>query len=163
MSGASIYGLLHPETGELRYIGKANDPGKRLASHMRDSRRRNTPLYCWIRSLAASPVMLVLESDCLDWPAAERSWIARAKVAGIRLLNLAEGGEQPLCPQHVRRANAVALNAALDADPIRRRAWHLNRQLSASLRDGVLSVRARAKLRLAAEKRPDLFGKWARV
>lgn len=161
MTGASIYGLLHPETGELRYIGKADDPGKRLATHMRDARRRKTPLYCWIRSLAAAPVMLVLESDCLDWPSAERSWIARAKVAGIRLLNLAEGGNQPSCPAHVRRANAVAMNASLDADPIRRRAWNLNRQLAAALRQGHLSDGARAKLRIAAAKRPDLFGRWA--
>lgn len=163
MKLASIYGLLNPETGELRYIGKADNPAKRLATHMRDARRRNTPVYCWIRSLATAPVMLVLESDCLDWEGAERRWIARAKVAGIRLLNLADGGDQPSCPEHVRRANAVALNATLDADPIRRKAWHLNRRLSVALREGRISEGAREKLRQAAAKRPDLFGRWANI
>lgn len=160
---ASIYGLLHPETGELRYIGKADNPEKRLATHMRDARRRKTPVYCWIRSIGQRPDMVVLESDCENWADSERRWIARAKAAGVRLLNLAEGGDQPYCPTEVARANARAMNASLDVDPLRRRVWHLNRQIAAAIKRGGLSDANRAKLRYAAAKRPDLFGRWATI
>jgi hypothetical protein len=45
--------LRDPATNEVRYIGKANDSMKRLKTHIRDSRRRNTPVYSWIKKLAS--------------------------------------------------------------------------------------------------------------
>ena len=51
MEKVEIYALLCPNTKDVRYIGKANDSEKRLKSHIRDSRRRNTPVYCWIKKL----------------------------------------------------------------------------------------------------------------
>jgi len=48
MTAPCIYALTDPSTGEVRYIGKANDPSARLKSHLMDSRRRNTPVYRWI-------------------------------------------------------------------------------------------------------------------
>lgn len=42
MEGASIYALADANTGEIRYIGKANDPAKRLQGHMSDSIRRES-------------------------------------------------------------------------------------------------------------------------
>lgn len=107
---AAIYGLCDPVSGELRYIGKANDPQKRLKSHMRDCRHRATPVYCWIRSLDERPALVVLEADCLDWKEAERRWIAKARAEGVRLLNLADGGDEPGCSLEVRRRNAERLN-----------------------------------------------------
>lgn len=100
---AAIYGLydLH---GRLRYIGKANDPVARIRSHMRDSKRRKTPLYDWIRK-HGEPVMRVLEDNCCDWREAERRLIAEAKARGERLLNLAAGGDEPHCPKEVRKEN----------------------------------------------------------
>jgi hypothetical protein len=50
-----IYSLNDPYTYKVRYIGKAKDSQKRLKSHIRDSKRRNTPVYQWIRSLAQPP------------------------------------------------------------------------------------------------------------
>lgn len=44
----SIYGL-YDSNGELRYIGKANNPEKRLEGHRRNSKKSNTPLYLWVR------------------------------------------------------------------------------------------------------------------
>ena len=108
MIGPCIYGLCHPDTGELRYIGKANNPARRMASHMRDSVRRRTPVYDWIRSLPARPEMVILEAGCIDWRIAERRLIARARRLGVRLLNLAEGGDEPFCPIEVRRRNGAA-------------------------------------------------------
>lgn len=109
---AEIYGLYHPETGELRYIGKANDSAKRLKSHLRDVNRRMTPLYGWMRSLVKAglvPCVRVLAvSD--DWQAKEKELIAKHREEGFRLLNLADGGDEPLCSAETRKKNAIAIN-----------------------------------------------------
>ena len=159
----SIYALVHPDTGELRYIGKADRPAVRLASHMRDARRRRTPVYDWIRSLGTRPDMVVLEESCEDWQDAERRWIGKARAAGARILNLADGGDQPKCSAETAMANAKAMNAKVEADPRRKRARELNRLLGYSLKRGTLSDNAKATLRLCAEKCPELFGMWANV
>lgn len=101
-----IYGL-YDQSGKLRYIGKANNPEKRLASHMRDSVRRDTPVYRWIRK-NGKPEMRILESDCADWRESERRLISEARVSGANLLNVAEGGDEPHCSIETRRANGSA-------------------------------------------------------
>lgn len=108
---ASIYGLCHPITGELRYIGKANKPAARLKSHGKDADRQRTPVHCWITKLfgLGGPEMVILEEGCEDWVSAERRWIAKARAAGFRLLNLADGGNQPHCSAEVRSANGKRL------------------------------------------------------
>lgn len=114
MGRPSIYGLTDPRDGRVRYVGKANDPTSRLKGHLRDCRRRNTPVYAWIRKLAGlglSPGLCVLEADCADWKEAERRIIAERRGAGEKLLNVAEGGDEPHCPLEVRRKNAAMLNA----------------------------------------------------
>lgn len=107
-----IYGLYDPRDGALRYIGKANNSAKRLAAHKRDAKRRDTPVYHWFRKLAASdmaPTVAVLcETD--DWKAAERRLIAEHRAAGARLLNVADGGDEPYCSPVVRSANGRKLN-----------------------------------------------------
>lgn len=107
---AEIYALLDPVTGETRYIGKANDARKRLATHLRDSRRRDTPVYRWIRKLASNGMIPALTVLCAtdDWQQAEKNEIAKARAAGFRLLNVAEGGNEPFCPLSVRQANGRA-------------------------------------------------------
>ena len=113
---ATIYALVDPRDQSVRYIGKANDPAKRLASHMRDSTRRDTPVYRWIRKLAAlgmSPTMEVIVTCSVeDWPAMERRAIATLRAAGARLLNVAEGGDEPYCSPEVRKQNARVMNSS---------------------------------------------------
>jgi hypothetical protein len=92
--GASIYALVCKETGNVRYIGKANKPKDRLKSHMRDARRRNTPLYAWIRK-NGEPELVVLAEGCLQWEEAERLAISFARSEGMNILNVADGGDQP--------------------------------------------------------------------
>lgn len=117
-----IYGLYHPETGEIRYVGKANDSEKRLKSHLRDANSRKTPLYSWIRSLSKSglvPVVRVLEvAD--NWQAKEKELIALHRASGARLLNVAEGGDEPFCSKETRAANGKANAAKREADPVLR-------------------------------------------
>lgn len=102
---AVIYALCDPKTGEVRYIGKANCAESRLKSHMRDSRKRKTPLYSWIKK-HGKPDMVILQENCEDWREAEKAEIKKHRENGARLLNIAEGGDQPFCPLEVRQDNA---------------------------------------------------------
>jgi len=99
----SIYGLFDKD-GLLRYVGKANNPAQRLKGHIRDSLKKNTPLYAWMRKHGV-PEMRVLEANCVDWKEAERRLIREARERGDKLLNVADGGDQPFCPVEVRREN----------------------------------------------------------
>jgi hypothetical protein len=130
-SVSAIYALHDPCTGEIRYIGKANDPDARLKSHMRDSLRRNTPVYCWIKKLLdaqSRPVMRVMEWTS-DWQEAEKRLIAEYRIAGARLLNLADGGNEPACSRHVRASNGVKVARGRDKD-----VWALTRRMGELLR-----------------------------
>lgn len=162
MKPTEIYGLFDPATDELRYIGKANDSAKRLASHLRDSRRRDTPVYRWIRKLAdagAVPVLRVLESTD-DWRTSEICLIAEARARGERLLNVADGGDEPACPTEVRAENGRKNAAAIHGDPKRRRIWELKRALGEAVRDGYANNGTRQKMREAAMRCPEIFGEW---
>lgn len=105
----AIYELSHPVTLEVRYVGKANNPAARLKSHMRDARRRETPLYCWIRRLRAEglvPAIRVVKW-VEDWKEAEKRHIAAHRASGARLLNLADGGDEPHCSTEQRAKNGA--------------------------------------------------------
>lgn len=159
---AEIYALIDPRTGAIRYVGKANDSAKRLKKHIQDSRTRNTPVYCWMRKLAGMglvPSVRVLEVTD-DWQEAERRLIDVLRARGERLLNVAEGGDEPYCSPEQRAENGRRLSAAIHSDPFRHRIWEIKRAIACALKSGFLSNQHRAKLRLAAQKRPDLFGAW---
>jgi hypothetical protein len=127
MKTVTIYALRCPTTGRVRYVGKANDPAKRLLSHIRTARRttiRRTPVMCWLTKLAQDglrPEMIVLETvpEGQDWKDAERRQIAAHRAAGA-LLNVADGGDEPACSRETRVANGLMVLAAIKADPIRR-------------------------------------------
>ena len=93
-----IYGLVHPRTGVVRYVGKCVTPlARRLTNHEYRARsgRAKHPLGDWIRSLqhrGLRPQMLLLEDNVADWQAAERRWIKSLRDEGRRLLNRHPGG-----------------------------------------------------------------------
>lgn len=159
---AEIYALCDPGSGEVRYIGKAVDAQKRLASHLRDANRRDTPVYRWIRKLqerGCAPVVKVLEVvDDTEWKARERSHIQAGRESGLRLLNVADGGDEPFCPPEVRAENGRRAARARIVTPQKRRLWKLKRNLAMALRDGVVSDATKDKMR----KRMDVFGSFAR-
>jgi len=117
---ASIYGLVDPESGELRYIGKANCLKGRLASHVRAAASGSYPVHAWIRKIGKPPEMVTLEEDCEDWRRSERLAINKARAAGFRLLNVASGGDEPHCPRHVRASNGAATLKMLKAGGTRK-------------------------------------------
>jgi hypothetical protein len=162
---ANIYGLTCPTTGDVRYIGKAACVKRRYRAHMRETRRR-TPVYDWIAALRGyglTPGCVVLAEGVSDWREVERRLIAEARARGDRLLNLADGGDEPHCPKEVRAKNGRATARAVHSDPFRRRAWECKRAIGAALRDGFCSNAMRAKLRMAAAKSPSLFGCYANL
>lgn len=93
----SIYGLYHPITGELRYVGKTEKAlFRRLAQHMYNARKGGTTYRdCWIRKLieqGLKPTIQLIESTTqADWSEREQFWI-REKSKDGRLTNLHEGG-----------------------------------------------------------------------
>ena len=148
---AYIYGLYDAQ-GNLRYIGKANDMNARLSSHMRDSLRRNTPLYSWIRKNGAPEMRLLAETS--DWKVEEARLIADAVAKGEKLLNLAKGGDEPFCPANVRAENGRKNAAAIHGNADRKRLWSLKQKLAALLKQGYVSASTLKKM----QARPDVFG-----
>lgn len=157
---ACIYALLDAE-GNVLYIGKANNPAKRLSSHMRDSRRRKTPLYSWIRKHGL-PKMVVLVHNCDNWKEAEIKAISDARASGSRLLNLAIGGDEPMCPHHVRVQNGRNTAILRTSTPQKARSYQLKRDLGRYIKQGI-SSELKAKIRAAAITHPDFFAQWANI
>jgi hypothetical protein len=91
----SIYTLSDPETGEVRYVGKAINAEGRLGAHLKDKGKNHKAN--WIKGLKARglvPVMEVLEEVCeFSWQESEMFWIETLKFYGFKLTNLTAGGE----------------------------------------------------------------------
>lgn len=128
-----IYGLFHPCTDELRYIGKANNANKRLLSHLRDMYRRNYPVYLWMRKLRKDnriPIMKVLKITNSDnWVSDEQKLIKCYRNKGCNLLNVAKGGDEPFCSTEVRAKNGVMVARMIHDNPRRKKLWYLITQL----------------------------------
>lgn len=92
-----IYGLIDPRCQAVRYVGKADDPAKRLTGHLgKQSLSKSDYKSRWLNkllSLGLTPTLVILEEvEYLDWQAAEQRWIAHFRAAGNRLTNGDDGG-----------------------------------------------------------------------
>ncbi|HSH79851.1 MAG TPA: helix-turn-helix domain-containing protein [Herpetosiphonaceae bacterium] len=92
----TIYGLVDPNTHDIRYIGKSIRPHERLHDHCND--HSDCHRTHWIQSLIRQgqrPELVILEElpDGADWQATERAWIAKGKAAGWPLTNNTSGGD----------------------------------------------------------------------
>lgn len=158
----SIYGLADPVTGEVRYIGKSNNPTRRFKDHLRQ-RGRRYPVYQWIESLrqrGLTPGLVIIEASPTDWREAERRLIAEARGRGDRILNVADGGDQPALSRETCAANGRRNARATHDDPLRRRVWEIKKTVGSDIRAGLVSNTTRAKMRYLAFIAPQLFGKW---
>lgn len=160
---AEIYALVDPLTREIRYIGKANDARKRFKGHLSEKRRK-TPVYCWISALQEKgfiPELKILATcEPEEWKEAERNAIAEARKNNSRLLNVADGRDEPYCPTEVRIANGKRAAITRTNTPLKARVYYLKRELGSLLKRGYVSEATKEKLRYAAKKRPDLFGEY---
>src|SRR6266550_5497194 len=95
-----IYALIDPRTRDVRYIGKADNPGVRFQRHINDVKRGDKSYKAnWIRSLLAKglrPVFRIIDEVLkTEWQAAEAAYIAVYREEGCRLVNTHPGGEGP--------------------------------------------------------------------
>lgn len=96
MATVYVYSLSDPQTGEVRYLGKTNDLGRRMCQHRLPS--SNGHKWHWIQSVLArglDPVLTVLEewSTHAEACAAEVRLIAHYRALGAPLTNLTDGGD----------------------------------------------------------------------
>jgi DNA-binding transcriptional regulator YiaG len=99
----TIYGLIDPRHGCLRYIGRTKQVlHNRLISHL-SAARCQQKWYCtrWIAQLLAEghqPLIWALETTA-EPHIRERFWIVHYRSAGCDLTNETNGGEGPLSPK----------------------------------------------------------------
>ncbi len=124
-----IYSLSDPRSDEVRYVGKAVDPEKRLYGHTLVF-RSNTHKTAWIKSLrklGLKPKMEILEAldDCSDaeWQESERFWIRYLRFLGCRLTNAVDGGYGGRkASEHTRQKMSASMRAFYAANPSQREA-----------------------------------------
>lgn len=97
MKTTFIYKLIDPETNEVRYVGKSNNPKRRLAAHYNKARYRPTHKFNWIKALkdkGLKPILEVIEEVSIDlWKGREKFWIKFYKQEGHNLTNYTQGGD----------------------------------------------------------------------
>jgi group I intron endonuclease len=92
-----IYILRCPETNEVRYVGKSNDPKRRIYAHVRKDKTASNHKINWIQSLlkrGLRPKLEIIEEvDIENWRTREKFWIKYFKRIGAKLTNYCSGGE----------------------------------------------------------------------
>jgi group I intron endonuclease len=92
-----IYILKHPETFEVKYVGKTNNIKRRFAQHKSKKCLEKTgskKLASWILKLLSNdllPIMEIIEECNDNWVEREKYWISY--YSNTNLCNLSEGGE----------------------------------------------------------------------
>lgn len=89
-----IYALCDPRDGRVRYVGKTDNPERRLDHHI-GTRSGRCARGKWLRDLHAAglrPVLVVLQDvEEAKWQHAERRWIRRMALR-FTLVNAIKGG-----------------------------------------------------------------------
>jgi predicted GIY-YIG superfamily endonuclease len=146
---AYIYALVDPRTGEMRYVGKANDIDQRVRAHRQSSRYGETRRTQWLRELYAEglePVMMPLEAVSSEsWRSAEQRWIAGYRSQGFDLVNHTIGGDG--VSGHSEQTRAKIGDANRNPGPETRA------KMSASHMGKTQSTEARAKIGVASANR----------
>lgn len=97
MDKVYIYSLEDPETGEIRYVGKANNIKSRFYGHLNEKGGKNTHKKNWInflKSKGLKPVIKVLDEVSInEWKFWEKWWYQVLKSWGLNLTNTTVGGD----------------------------------------------------------------------
>jgi hypothetical protein len=101
-----IYALTDPDTGDVRYVGKADNPSDRHRKHMLPSalaiRCRRTSWLKGLINAGKKPGMEVLETvPDSQWKERECYWIEFYRALGVNLVNTARGGTGGVKPEWV--------------------------------------------------------------
>lgn len=97
MKTTFIYTLSDPISGEIRYIGKANNPKKRVLDHIKEGKTINkSHKISWVKSLLNKglfPIVEILdEVPISEWEFWEQYWISQFKAWNFNLTNISPGG-----------------------------------------------------------------------
>lgn len=97
MNTTFLYTLNCPLTGEIRYLGKSDNPFKRFKAHLSQAVRGKTYKNNWILGLQAQelkPWMELLdEVPIAEWQFWEQEYIRVFSAINVRLTNGTAGGE----------------------------------------------------------------------
>lgn len=112
-----IYALTDPTTGEVRYVGKADNPKERLRKHLLPSalaiKCRRTSWLKGLLNAGLMPRLHVLEAvQVQDWKARECWWISFYNAIGPRLVNTAKGGTGGMLPEWITDEMRANMSAA---------------------------------------------------
>lgn len=158
-----IYALADPETGETRYVGKADAPTERHYQHCWRANKTATHKNCWILGLRnrglrpqVKPLIEVLKSEWEQW---ERAIIKAFRILKVPLTNLTEGGDSG--PNNVGRKHPPEFGAKIRARLVGKKKTPAHcAALGASRRGKKLSAEHRVKLSEAhIGEKNHFFGK----
>lgn len=86
-----IYVLICPLDGKIKYVGKSNNPEKRLKDHCLDFRCMDIHKAMWIRQLKGKGIkpelVIVDEVPVFDWKFWEEFYCYYFKSLGFKLFN----------------------------------------------------------------------------
>ena len=144
-----IYTLKHPDTNEIRYVGKTIQQLKyRLATHISRSKKyRYAYVNCWIYSLlqeGKKPIIeLIEEVENNQWEEKEIYWIQYYSTR-TRLTNFQLGGGHSNVGKELKEEHKKAISESLKGKP---RDEKTKRKISESHKGKVLSESTKQKLR----------------
>jgi hypothetical protein len=111
MEKTFIYTLSDPKTGEIRYVGKSDNPQKRLYDHIASCSKSPTHKNNWIRSLIREnqkPILNIIDTVSIDnWQIYEIEWISKLRKEGHNLTNISDGGSGPTHHEYYDRDNTI--------------------------------------------------------
>lgn len=144
-----IYTLKHPETQEIRYVGKTVQQLKyRLATHISRSKKyRYAYVNCWIYSLlqeGKKPVIeLIEEVEDSIWEEREIYWIQYYS-SRTRLTNFQLGGGHSNVGKELKEEHRKAISESLKGKP---RDEETKRKISESHKGKIVLESTKQKLR----------------
>ncbi len=115
-----IYGMRHPRTKDIRYVGKTRQSLRaRLQGHLHE--KGETRKVRWIATLKAEDLLpeifLIQIVDETLWEEAETRWITSYRAQGCDLVNLTDGGDGVHNPAEESRQRLSESRKQMFADP----------------------------------------------
>lgn len=92
-----IYGLIDPRDNIIKYVGKSDDPEKRLLGHLKQCKESVTLKNRWVaklKDMGLKPIVTILEEVPMsEWELKEQQWIKDLTEQGYELKNGDRGGK----------------------------------------------------------------------
>lgn len=168
-----IYALCNPITDEIRYIGKSNNPQKRLDfGHLKPrGKYGNKHLKNWISSLdkkGDKPKLTMIDEVFIsEWEFWERHYISLYKSFGCNLLNICKGGWQPpsrkgcKLNEHQKKAILKANTGIKRSKETKKKMseWQIGRKLPESTKKKISETRKKRKIPSWCKGKTGIFSK----